>query len=77
MYVRTYTVTYDVVSHHLCDTEAVSEVVEWVVPVVLLDPHQPAFEDDGVDVEVVHKAQLPVHMLEEVQHLDKKMGGQR
>lgn len=23
--------------HHLCDTEAVAEVVEWVVPVVVMN----------------------------------------
>jgi len=26
--------------HHLCDAESVSEVVEWIVPIVLLDTKQ-------------------------------------
>ena len=76
VYIRTHVhKCIDVVPHHLCDTEAVSEVVEGIVPVVLLDPHQPALQDDRVDVEVFHKTQLTVHVFQKVQHLDKRTRG--
>ena len=55
--------------HHLGHTEGVTEVVEWVVPVILLDPQQEPLEGGGVDVELLDQPELVVHLFEEREHL--------
>ncbi|RUS83928.1 hypothetical protein EGW08_008342, partial [Elysia chlorotica] len=58
--------------HHLRHAEAVPEVVERVVPVVLLDAQllaQAQRGHDRVNVELLHQAELVVHMLQQTQHL--------
>ena len=56
-------------THHLCDAEAVSEVVERHHIVVLEDPEQEASERVQLHREAFGEVEVDEHLLQQEQHL--------
>ena len=57
--------------HHLGNTKAVAKVVKWILVIVLLHSEKKPLECGGMDVKVLHQAQLIIHALQQSQHLDR------